>query len=186
MLLSHKVVRSVEDFKGQKIRVPGPAPLNVEPLRKLGALPISMSLGEVLPAMQNHTVDGLMAGANIFTAFKYYDVAKSLTRLPGAIIVVGVVTNKEFLKSLGPDLETIIREEAAKAQTATSDFAISDVDHVLQAWRKNGGEVLDFPPAEAIKYVQQVSAVLPPILSANGKLKEDYEVLLEASKRLRR
>jgi C4-dicarboxylate-binding protein DctP len=186
MVLSHKAIRTADDFKGQKLRVPGPAPLNIEPLRKLGALPISMSLGEVLPAMQNKTVDGLTAGANIFTAFKYYDVAKSLTRLPGAIIVVGAVVNRDFLKSLGPELEKVVREEAEKARVAVGEYVIADSAKVQQAWKANGGEIIEFGAADAQKYNDIVTSALPPILAANAKLKEDYEAFLEASKRLRK
>ena len=58
MLLSHKPVRTLADIIGQKIRAPGGAPLHIEPFRKLGASPLSMPLGEVLPALQNHTIDG--------------------------------------------------------------------------------------------------------------------------------
>ena len=75
--MSHKPIRKVDDFKGQKIRVPGAAPLQVRPFEKLGAQPVSMPLGEVLSAMQNRTIDGLIASATVFTAFKYYDVAKA-------------------------------------------------------------------------------------------------------------
>src|SRR6185295_10735094 len=74
-LLAYKPVRTLADFAGQKIRVPGGAPLHLEPFRKLGASPISMPLGEVLPALQNRTIDGLIAGATVYTAFKYYDIA---------------------------------------------------------------------------------------------------------------
>ena len=35
-LVSHKAINTVGDFRGQKIRVTGGAPLYVEPFRKLG------------------------------------------------------------------------------------------------------------------------------------------------------
>jgi TRAP-type transport system periplasmic protein len=43
----------------------------------------SIPLGEALPAMQNRTIDGLTAAFSIFTTFKYFDIAKGLTQLPG-------------------------------------------------------------------------------------------------------
>lgn len=183
MLVSHKAIRKVEDFKGQKIRVPGAAPLQIEPFRKLGALPVSMPLGEVLSAMQNRTIDGLIAGATVFTAFKYYDLAKGMTALPGSFLIVPVVANKAFLKSLGPELEAIVREEALKAQRKVEKFGQEDVQRTFGTWKRNGGEVIELPPTEAKAYLDQVRSVLPNLMTANPKLKEDHDALLAAAER---
>ena len=40
-------------------------------------------------------------------------------------------------------------------------------------------------PAEAKRYVQEVTSVLPAILAAEPQLKEDYEALLAAAKKYR-
>ncbi|MCK9909049.1 TRAP transporter substrate-binding protein [Microbacteriaceae bacterium K1510] len=185
MLVSHKPIRKADDFKGQKIRVPGAAPLQVEPFRKLGALPVSMPLGEVLSAMQNHTIDGLIASATVFTAFKYYDLAKGMTVLPGAFLIAPVMANKVFLKSLGPELEAMVREEAFNAQRKVEKFGLEDVERTYEVWTKNGGEIITLPPAEQKAYLDQVQSVLPNITKANATLKEDYDVLTAASARLK-
>ena len=183
MLLSHKAIRKIDDFKGQKIRVPGAAPLQIEPFRKLGAAPVSMPLGEVLSAMQNRTIDGLIASATVFTAFKYYDLAKGLTALPGSFLIVPVMANKAFLKSLGPDLEAIVREEGFNAQQAVHKFAIDDTQRTVEIWKKNGGESIALSDAENKIYLDQVKSVLPGLLSANKIIKEDFDALTAAAKR---
>lgn len=185
MLVSHKPIRKTDDFKGQKIRVPGAAPLQVEPFRKLGAFPVSMPLGEVLSAMQNRTIDGLIASATVFTAFKYYDLAKGMTVLPGAFLIAPVMANKAFLKSLGPELEAMVREEAFNAQRKVEKFGLADVERTYEVWKKNGGEIITLPPAEQKAYLDQVQSVLPNITKANATLKEDYDVLTAASARLK-
>jgi TRAP-type C4-dicarboxylate transport system substrate-binding protein len=184
MLLSHKAIRKVDDFKGQKIRVPGAAPLQVEPFKKLGASPVSMPLGEVLSAMQNRTIDGLIASATVFTGFKYYDLAKGLTALPGSLLIVPAMANKAFLKSLGGELEAIVREEAFKAQQKVAAFGLEDTQRTVEVWKKNGGESIVLPEAEAKAYLSQVGAVLPALVGANAKVKEDYEALKAAAGRL--
>jgi TRAP-type C4-dicarboxylate transport system substrate-binding protein len=186
MLLSHKAIRKVDDFKGQKIRVPGAAPLQVEPFKKLGAAPVSMPLGEVLSAMQNRTIDGLIASATVFTAFKYYDLTKGLTALPGSFLIVPAMANKAFLKSLGSELEGIVREEAFKAQQAVAAFAMEDTQRTVEVWKKNGGESIVLPETEAKAYLTQVGSVLPTLIGANAKVKEDYEALKAAADRLRK
>ena len=118
MLLSHKAIRAVADFQGQKVRTQGGAPIQVEPLKKVGVLPVSLPLGEALPAMQNRTIDGMVAAAAPFVAFKYYDIAKPMTFLPATMFAAPVVANRAFMKSLGPQLEAIVREESRKAEVA--------------------------------------------------------------------
>ena len=182
MLLSSKAIRKVDDFKGQKIRVPGAAPLQIEPFRKLGASPLSMPLGEVLSAMQNHTIDGLVASSTVFTAFKYYDLAKGLTALPGSYLIVPAMANKDFLKSLGPQLEAIVREEAFNAQRKVEAFAKSDVANTEKVWTQNGGELITFDEGEKKKYLDQVLSTLPAVLNSNAKMKADYDALVAAAK----
>lgn len=184
MLLSHRPIRTAADFKGQKIRVPGAAPLQIEPFKKLGAAPVSMPLGEVLSAMQNRTIDGLIASATVFTAFKYYDIAKGLTTLPGSFLIAPVMANKNFLKSLGPELEAIVREEAFKAQQNSQKFAIEDVNRTAEIWKKNGGENIELPDAESRAYLDIVRSALPDVLNANPVVKADYDTLTAAAQRL--
>jgi TRAP-type C4-dicarboxylate transport system substrate-binding protein len=183
MLLSHKPVRIIADIRGQKIRVPGSAPMHIEPFRKLGASPLSMPLGEVISAMQNRGIDGFIGGASVFTAFKYYDIAKGLTALPSSYIFVAALANKDFLKSIGPELEAEVRDEALKAQLAVSAKSLEDAKRTFDAWKQNGGEIIELSPDDGRKYREQVTSVLPPILAANAKMKDDYEALIAAAKK---
>ena len=185
MLLTHKGVRSIADFQGQKVRTQGGAPIQVEPFRKLGVLPVSLPLGEALPAMQNRTIDGMIAGVAPFTAFKYYDVAKPLTFLPATTLVAPILANRRFMKSLGPELEKIVREEAAKAEVLFGDWNLNDIKRGEEVWRRNGGEIIALPEAEAKRYIEIVTPVAAQVLSANPKIKEDYEAFLAAAKKHR-
>ena len=186
MLLSHRPVRRTADFRGQKIRVPGAAPLQIEPFRKLGASPISMPLGEVLPAMQNKTIDGLVASGTVFTAFKYYDLAKGLTILQGSFLIVPSMASTAFLKSLGPDLETIVRDEAFKAQQKVGAWAIEDVERTFAAWRNNGGEIITMSDGESEVYLGQVRSVLPGVMKSYPTIAADYDALVAAAQRRQR
>jgi C4-dicarboxylate-binding protein DctP len=184
MLLTHKGVRSVADFQGLKIRTQGGA-IQVEPLKKVGVLPVSLPLGEALPAMQNRTIDGMVAAANPFVAFKYYDIAKPMTYMPATIFAAPILANRQFLKSLGPELEAIVRDEARKAEVLFSTWNVEDARRAEDAWRKNGGEIVTFTPAEAKRYIDLVTPVATSILSANPRIKEDYEAMLAAAKKHR-
>ena len=185
MLLSHKAIHNVADFQGQKIRTQGGAPIQVDPLKKLGVIPVSLPLGEALPAMQNKTIDGMVGAAAPYVAFKYYDIAKPMMYLPATLFAAPVVANRQWLKSLGPELEKIVREESRKAEDAFGDWVIQDIKTKEDLWKKNGGEIITMSPEESKRYIDTVSPVAAAILSANPKVKDDYEALLAAAKKYR-
>ena len=183
-VVSHKAIRSVADFKGQKLRMPGGAPVQVEPFRKLGVSPLSIPLGEVLPVMQNKTIDGAIISIAVFAGQKYYDVAKPMTMLPGSFLTVGGVVNRDFMKSIGPELEKIVREESQKAELAVVSWGVEDAARASETWKKNGGEVITL--ADTKLFQDEVASVLPTIFANNARLKQDYDILVEAAKRQRK
>ena len=176
-VVSRKPIAKLADFNGMKIRVPGSA-LVIEQLKKLGASPIAMSLGEVLPAFQNGTIDGVYAGSTIFSALKYYDISKNLTLLPDTFVVIVGLVNSDFMKSLGP-LEAMVREQARKADTEGAAWGGTDVTNAQAAWEKNGGKTIKMPDADAKRYLD---LVVPVALKNLGKeARADYDVLKAAS-----
>ena len=185
MLLSHKAVRSIEDFKGQKIRVTGGTPMYVEPFRKLGASPLSMPLGEVLPALQNRTIDGAIAAFAVFNAFKYYDVTKGLTYLPKSFLVAAGLVNRNFMKSLGAELEAMVRDEARKAESVFSTWGMDDLERIRKNWEGNGGQIITLSPAVADRYLEEVGGVTTQILLKNPQAKQDHDALVAAAKKYR-
>ena len=127
----------------------------------------------------------MVAAANPFVAFKYYDIAKPMTYMPSTIFAAPILANRQFLKSLGPELEAIVRDEANKAEVLFSTWNVADAKRAEDAWRKNGGEIVTFPPAESKRYLDLVTPVVTSLLSANPRIKEDYEALLAAAKKHR-
>lgn len=185
MLVSHKAVRTIADLKGQKLRTPGPTPIHMEPMRRMGASPLVLPLGEVLPAMQSRTIDGAMATPNVFSVFKYFDVAKSLTYLPQSFLVFSGVVNRAWMKSLGPELEAMVRDEARKAESVLNTFGPADVEKMSKVWETNGGQNITLAPTEAKRYLDEVAAAVAPVLAKNPQVKEDYEAFLAAARRVR-
>ena len=186
MVVSHKPIRTLADFKGQKIRVPGAAPLHVEPFKHFGTSAISMPLGEVLPAMQNHTIDGAVAGLTVFPGFKYYDVAKGMTYLPGSYLILTGGVSRSFMKSIGPDLEKIVRDVSLEAEKLFFTWLPEDVERAKKTWTSNGGELIQLPPAEQKRYVAEVTQVTEQILAGQPAVKAEYDALRAAAQKHRK
>ena len=184
VIVSHKPIHTLADFKGQKIRVPG-SPLQMEPLKRFGASPLSMPFGEVLPALQNRTIDGVWAGTTLFTALKYYDVAKTMTYLPSHWAATVPLVNRSFVKSLGPQLEKIVRDEARKADEHTYVWAAEDIKRSQKIWADNGGKEVHLSGAEQKRFLDESVAADLPILTATPQGREDYEAFAAAAKKYR-
>jgi TRAP-type C4-dicarboxylate transport system substrate-binding protein len=176
-IVSRKPIKSLADFKGMKIRVPGSA-LLVAQLQKLGASPIAMSLGEVLPAFQNGTIDGVYAGSTIFTALKYYDIAKNLTLMPSTFIVMVAIINNDFLASLGK-LDAAVWDAAHQADLDASTRGPADVTTAATDWAGHGGKTFLLSGEDAEHYLGIV--VPTAVANLSPQAKADYDVLKAAA-----
>ena len=146
---------------------------------------VSLPLGEVLPALQNKAIDGATAIHAVFIPFKYYDVAKTATYVPKSFVVASGLVNRKWMKSLGPELEAIVREEARRHETLFTSYGVPDTVRLKEAWEKNGGENITLPPDEAAKFLDAVGKVVPTVTARNAKFKEDYDAFVEAAKKHR-
>src|SRR5207237_605252 len=75
--VSKKLV-SLADLKGLKMRSVQ-SPVLAAGLQALGADPLTLATGDIFPAMQNHTVDGMEANLGLIQTLKLYEVAKYVT-----------------------------------------------------------------------------------------------------------
>ena len=122
VLVVKKPVTTLAEIKGLKVRTYS-TPMQIEAVKKLGASPIPMSLGEVLPAIQNGTIDGAITGNTILTAFKYYDAAKYAVYLPSFSTVAGAIVNKAWLDLRLPTCAPSLPKRCAR-QTPPRRFGV--------------------------------------------------------------
>lgn len=176
-LVARTKVDKVEALKGLRIRVAGPTALATGPFTALGASPVSMPLGEVLPALQNGAVDGLIAGLPVFTTGRYYDAAKDLTVLPESYLVVTAVASQAFLDIIGPELTDKVRIAAREAIGDANSWNLKAVEGVQGAWTSNGGQITTLAGAEAKAYLDAVFATLPKAFEQNKALEAELGFL---------
>lgn len=185
MALSHDPIRTVADFRGQRIRLPGAAPVQTIPFDSLQASGQSMPLGEMLPSMQNRVIEGGVAAFAIFDAYRYYDVAREITYLPKSYLMAGALVNSAFLASLGPDLEAIVREEALRTQELFSTYGVDVVNDIEANWEANGGTIIRFSEEDEAEFLSIVEEGVLRFINGNPELKAVYDVLAAAAERHR-
>jgi TRAP-type C4-dicarboxylate transport system substrate-binding protein len=178
IVLSKKPIKTLADFKGQKIRVFG-TPMQIEPMKALGATPVPMALNEVMPALQSGNIDGLLAGIPVLTAMKFFDAAKAVTEIHPSIVVSTVVVNKKWFDSLPADVQTAILAAGAAVDQGSYAVAVGIVDRANKGWVDNGGQLLKLPPAEQAKMMVELKALGGSLLSQNPAVKAEYDELLK-------
>lgn len=184
-VVSKRTIRTLADLKGMKIRTYA-TPMQMAPLTKLGASPIPMTLGDTLPALQNGTIDAAVASMPVITTYKYYDTAKYVTELPAWQTVVTATVNKAWLAGLPAEFRTIIAEEARKADAAATAWGTDDLGKAAKSWTDNGATVLTLSAEDKRRFTEEFTAATVPLLSANAKVKEDYEAFVATSAKYRR
>ena len=126
--------------EGKKIRVLA-SPFQMEQLTRLGGTGVPLSLGDVLPALQQGTLDGAMSALPVFTALQYYDLAKFINETGHAFVFTTVVFSKRWFDGLPPDLQGIVlatSQELRDGITAWwADFLSSAAQGVGGKGRRN-------------------------------------------------
>jgi TRAP-type C4-dicarboxylate transport system substrate-binding protein len=175
-------LRHLADFKGKKIRVLA-SPFQTEPIAKLGATPVAMTLADVVPAMQQGTIDGAVGGIVVWTPMHFNDAAKYVTETGQPAVFVVVEVNKEWYESLPPDLQKIVDEDAAVQQKAIGPLASEIVSKARKGWTDNGGELIDLPADEQAEMMKTFSSTVAQVAEAKPSLNEAYKIVSEAAQR---
>src|SRR6201996_9072727 len=110
-VISKSPIRHLADFKGKKIRVLA-SPFQTQAIGRLGATPVAMTLGDVVPAIQQGAVDGAVGGIVVWTPMHFQDAAKYVTETGQPAVYVIVEVSKSWYDSLPADLQQIVDKDA--------------------------------------------------------------------------
>jgi TRAP-type C4-dicarboxylate transport system substrate-binding protein len=166
-------IEKLADFSGKRIRVLASEGEQAQ-VRALGASAVPMSLPEVLPALQQGTIDGVSSVMGVFVAFKYYDAAPHyLDTHLWALIPVALVS-KAWHNRLPPDLQKAVVEVGARIGPEVNKWQVARIAADFAAWKEKGGKIAELSAAEQAEAEKRVAAAIQPILDKNPPLKEFY------------
>ena len=182
VLISRTPLRDLADFKGKKVRVFA-SPFQTVAFERLGITPVAMSLGDVLPALQQGAIDGAITGIGPIVKFHMVDAAKYVTAIdqPGIFIIEEV--NQKWYESLPKDLQQLVDSDAAKEDAAIAPTAAKAADEYTQEWKSAGGTLLELSPAEHAKMMGILASVGTDVSSKTPPLAAAYKIVADAAKR---
>lgn len=137
VMSANKPLKSVEDFKGQKMRIQSSKVLDSQ-MRSVNAIPQVMAFSEVYQALQTGVVNGTEnPPSNLYTQ-KMHEVQKYVTLSDHGYLGYAVIVNKKFWASLPADIRTILEGAMKDATKFANDVAKKDNDEALAGVKKSG------------------------------------------------
>jgi TRAP-type transport system periplasmic protein len=183
-VIARDPIRHLADFKGKKLRVLA-ADMQEEMVRRLGATPVAMTLADVLPAIQQRTIDGAVAAMTVYTTMRYYDAAKYVTETGQPFIFSMAYLSKKWFDSLPADLQKMVTRDADAATKAANPWELDFYAKQRKAWREKGGELVELPRDEQAAMMKSIGDIGPDLTKSNPTLHQAYLTFAAAAKRTR-
>lgn len=137
VMSANKPLKSVEDFKGLKMRIQSSKVLDSE-MRSVGAIPQVMAFSEVYQALQTGVVNGTEnPPSNLYTQ-KMHEVQKYVTLSDHGYLGYAVIVNKKFWEALPKNIRATLESCMKEATKFANDVAKKDNDEALALVKKSG------------------------------------------------
>jgi len=183
-IIAKTAIRHLGDLKGKKIRIFA-SPFQTATFQRLGATPVAMTLGDVLPAIQQGAIDGAIGGIEAFNGLHFYDTAKYITLTNHAAIFLVVEVSKKWYESLPADLQQIVDKTAASVAAGIYPD-LDDLEAKASAsWTEHGGELIKLPADEQAEMLKILTSVGADVAKTKPNVQAAYEIVTAAAQRAR-
>jgi TRAP-type C4-dicarboxylate transport system substrate-binding protein len=173
-------VAKLADFSGKRVRVLA-AEGEQASVVALGASAVPMALPEVLPAIQQGTIDGASSVVGAFVAFRYYDAAPHMLDTGLWALMPVALVSKMWFGRLPADLQKIVIETGQRIEPELHKWQIQRIADDRKAWTEKGGKIAKLSAAEQDDAAKRVAAAVQSVLAKNAPSKELYDKLKAAA-----
>ena len=153
-----KEINSMDDLKGLKMRIPG---LAGEVLKRAGAVPVTLTGGEIFPALQSGAIDATeWVGPYNDLSFGFYQAADyyyySIWHEPGTGLEF--LINEQAFNELPKDLQKIVEVAARAVNESTLDEYNARNNNALKALVEKHQVQLRALPAPVLSELKKITA----------------------------
>jgi TRAP-type C4-dicarboxylate transport system substrate-binding protein len=181
-ILTRKPVKTLADMKGMKIRVLA-SPFQLELIRRMDMSPIAMTLADVLPGLQQGTIDGTLTTMTIYTTMRYEGAGKTVVKNDQPYVNSIGVMSKKWMDTLSPDLQKVVRDAGDKVTAEISPFVREFFDDQIKIWGTRGGEIVDLPKGEYDAMIKKVSTIGDDLSKSKPALNQAVKAVFESAAR---
>ena len=183
-IMTKKQVTKLADLSGMKIRVLA-SPFQLELIRRMGGSPIAMTLGDVLPALQQGTLDGTLTTMTIYTTMHYYDVGKYVIETDQPYVNSIGVMSKKWVDGLPADLQKVVRDSGEKVTKEITPFVKEFFADQEKIFVSKGGTISKLPKAEHDAMIAKVSSIGDDLSKSKPALNEAVKAMFASAARNR-
>jgi TRAP-type C4-dicarboxylate transport system substrate-binding protein len=183
-VIARSPLRHLDDFKGKRLRVFA-SQFQMQAMQRLGATPVAMTLGDVMPALQQGAIDGAIAAVAVYATFHYADAAKYVTETNQPAIFIIVEISKKWYETLPADLQQIVDRDAAKEAVAIGPWAKDFDETARKNWMGQGGELISLPREEQSAMLNTLVSVGEDVSKTKPGLADAYQAVKAAAQRVR-
>jgi tripartite ATP-independent transporter DctP family solute receptor len=164
---SNKKLTSVDDFRGQKFRMPG-NPIHVGIAENLGASAQVIPLGELFSALETGVVDGQDNGMVTVISEHFDEVQDYLYETNHIVATLEIVISAPLLDGLSADLQKVVKDAAKNASVKAWDDYIISLDKDRQYIKDKGVTVTPCSPADQARIVTMIKPLTDKLLADNS------------------
>ncbi len=143
-------VRTPEDIVGKKIRSMG-TDMYLATYAALGVNAIPMAYGEVIPALQQGTIDGLDLPLSVLAANRFYDVADYVSMLGHFYSPLIITISDSIWNDLSSEEQAILKQAAIDAGNEERKFIAENEVKKLKILTDNGMTAIEDVDYEAFQ-----------------------------------
>ncbi|HOW23018.1 MAG TPA: DctP family TRAP transporter solute-binding subunit [Sedimentibacter sp.] len=163
-----KPVRSLEDIKNMKIRIPG-MKMYTSLFKALGADPLTMNFAEVFTALQQGTIDGHENPIDTIYAAKIHEVQKYITMWDYSYDAIILGMNKDRFESFDAETQQIFRDAAKEACEYQIKLNREVAEEELKIFQDAGMEIITLTEEQKQPFREAVQVVYEEYEPIMGK-----------------
>ncbi len=153
-----KFYKTLDDFHGQKIRVPGGPPIDF--IKALDASPMVLTMPDCYLNLQRGVFDALLTPAEAYFGFKLFEVAPYVTYIPTIAMCHSIIMNLNTWNSFPKEIQEQIMSVSGETASVMMSRDVFDKArlNMHQELVRAGAKIQEYsvPPNEAQKWIDKV------------------------------
>jgi TRAP-type transport system periplasmic protein len=182
---SSSPIRKIDDFKGKKIRVLA-TKVETDLMGRYGATGVPIEFSQLLPALQQKTVDAARSSIVVMGGLKYFTVTKYLTLVNDAHIPAVMFVGTQFYNKLPADLQKVVIDAGKDVEKQMPPISVKLNKDYEKIWTDNGAEIIRFAPADQAEVTRRAAPVGDEVIGGNPETKDLYAVLKQSAEATRK